>query len=198
MGRTLFLSLILCVTSFGAVAQAEHEVRAKLEVHRDRKALKDDRLDLARLTTLLESYDRAMASTSNVELTKLDVELRRLLRNELKESRKELKSDIRDTGHEHEGTTREKVLGRKPYDRRDGNTGAGDIKEEAAALAAKQTIMSELDGVIGKHDAATTAYRRERIVRLLAMAKAEVRNDAKELRDDVANHDEKTGVTPKP
>ena len=53
--------------------------------------------------------------------------------------------------------------------------------------------MTELDAVIGKHDAATMSYRRERMVRLIAMAKAEVRNDGKELRDDVANHDEKTG-----
>ena len=198
MTRTLLLSLFLGITSFGAVAQADHELRAKVEVHRDEKALKDDRLDLARLNGLLESYDRAVASTSNVELTKLDVELRRLVRAELKESRKELRSDVRDTSHEHEGTAREKVLGRKPYDRRDGNAGAGDIKVEASALATKTTILNELDGVIGKHDAATTSYRRERIVRLIAMAKSEVRNDAKELHDDVANHDLKTGVTRKP
>ncbi len=193
MPRMLSLSLFLAVTSLGTVAQADHELRAKVEVHRDKAALKDDRLDLARLNGLLESYDRAMASTSNAELTKLDVELRRLLRAELKESRKELRSDIRDTSHEHDGTAREKVLGRKPYDRRDGNPGAADIKVEASALATKQTIMTELDAVIGKHDAATMSYRRERMVRLIAMAKAEVRNDGKELRDDVANHDEKTG-----
>ena len=198
MTRTLLLSLFLGITSFGAVAYADHELRAKVEVHRDEKALKDDRLDLRRLNELLQGYDSAVASSSNAELTKLDVELRRLVRAELKESRKELRSDINDTNHDHEGTAREKVLGRKPYDRRDGNPGAGDIKVEASALAAKQTIMTELDGIIGKHDAAAASYRRDRLVRLIAMAKAEVRNDGKELRDDVAHHDEKTHTSNRP
>jgi hypothetical protein len=194
MRKTMLLmfGVFVAGSTLAPIARADrpaHEFRSRREVMRDRKQEKDDRLDLARLELLLQGFDKARAAHSTVELIALDAELRGLVEKELKESRHELRSDIRDAKHNHEGTTREKVLGRKPFDRRDRNTGVRDVSVEIDALSRKQTILGELESIAGRPDEPALSYRRERIVALIGLARAELHNDRKELKDDLQRFD---------
>lgn len=212
MVRTM-LSLA-ALLSLSATAQAQpvhraHELREdrrertedKREIAKDERERTDDLRDLKALEVLAADYDLARARRDPAGLQRVDDRLRRLVKSELKESQRELRDDQREVRRsanevrderrevrhdEREGRHAAAAADRRDVkdDKRDLRDDVRDAQKERAALDRYQGMLRELDSLFGRMDPPAVERKRAILGELIARARGELHEDAKEIRED--------------
>lgn len=203
--RTLFAVVVMAMSG-QALAQV---ARDRAERAQDRRELKvdarehrDDRRDRAKLTALLVRYDAARARGDYQALTAMDTELRNLVGDEIRESRREwlrdsaevardrgeVRSDRRELGRDRAGGAGPAV---RADDRRDLRDDKRDLRDdvrdrraEGRSLARLDAIERELGALWGRVDNPSLDQKRKLVGELLAMSTGELAGDRAEKRED--------------
>jgi len=171
------------------------------ELAQDRRETRDDWRDLKRLEGLLARFDAARAANDLAALGRLDAELRALAGMEVREGQKELARDVkevrRDTREvrDERREARADVAQGRPVaaandrrdladDKRDRRDDVRDARVEAAQTNRAAQIGAQLQALAGRVDPASLDQRRGLHLQLIALAKAELKGDARERAED--------------
>jgi hypothetical protein len=186
-------ALIAATLPRGAAAQPRSDApdwaRGRHEYRKDARAARDDWRDLKRVEALLADYDRAAGDRNRGALGQLEEEAQAILRREWAEGQEELararadaarkREELRDDRRDPRADPQE-----RRDDRRDLHGARRDAEVEERALERVRQIGDELFSLRGRYRRGEVARKRELIESMVRMARAELRGDRKELRDE--------------
>jgi hypothetical protein len=193
----LMLSLPVILVSGNVSAQAwqnrTDRGEDRREVRQTVREMQDDLRDLRTLQDLLSRFDAARARKNRAALSRIEVELREHLREELAENRHELakdKAEVRQAQRELESSRREaaQVGWHRPGERADLRDelrdDRRDLAREQRRLQERQRIAQELRKLEGRQDPRSLDHMRSLLVQLIGLAQSEVVENRKEIRED--------------
>lgn len=183
MNRISTALLAALLLSGSAYAQHRGHVPDRHEKRQDVREVRDDRRDLAELEDVLAQFDRARARRSEHQLAAVDSRLRALLREELHENRVELAKEKaearrseRDVRHADNRWERRESVREAREDRR-------DVRVASQMLEQRQRIARELASLAGRMHPTELNRKRALIVELIDLARRELRESQKEVRE---------------
>jgi hypothetical protein len=195
------LTLSACASA--QVRRDNHELRQDANQRAgDQLRRNDDRRDLVKIDLLVARFDKARAIKNLAELTAVDEDLRRYMKQELVESKVEVAEDVREvrqgqqeSASDRRELVRDNIQGKGPIaraddrhdlrdDRRDVRDDKRDALKEAKTLEWKKAINADLETLYGKTDDKSLDQKRMRMAQLDRLSRGEVLDDTKELRED--------------
>lgn len=144
----------------------------RAELRQDRHELARDRRDLRWMRDLLTRFDAARARRDRRALAAVEQDVLRTLAYEEREARLELKDARGELARERAEAAHE-----RRDDRRDLRDDRRDLRRAAA-------IRDEFAHLEGRMNRRALDRKRDMLVELIRMARAEVREDRRELRED--------------
>ena len=180
--KFLSFSTLICF-ALATPALADRPVKQK---RIDMKERADDSRDRKKIKKLGERFDKARAKNNLKALSRVDAEVMKFLRGEMKESRKEIKRDkreVRSSKRELKATNKRQVK-RKLDDKRDLVDDKRDLKVERKEKRKTDALRDEYKALLNKSDSASLDRKRAIIARLIKGERNEVKRDKQELKED--------------
>ena len=180
---------LLCALATTASADPRSNAREKAadarELRTDRREMRDDLADARRLQVLLDRFDAARAKPDPAALAVIDGEMVTLARRETREDAVEVGKDVRELRRDRREIRHDVREGKDARDdRHDRRDDRRDLAVEAANHAKRKVIAQRLIALAGKQDVPSLDAKRGALVELIAMARAEIRQDVVEKRED--------------
>lgn len=183
--RLVLLSWCVAGVSFAQVRRAGETVRDVRALNVDRREMRDDVRDANRWAAVSARFDAARAANDVPALSAVDVELRALLAQELREGRVELARDGAEVRQDNRELRRDRAVGPVARDdRRDRRDDVRDAKVEARAGQRLAAIDAQLAGLAGRFDPPSLQQRRALLDEVMALSRQELRRDTREQRED--------------
>ena len=183
MIRTALAAAALLALPVAGHAQVgrDHVERAqdRAEVRQGRHELARDRRDLRWMRDLLARFDGARAHRDRRALAVVEQDVLRTLAYEEREARLELRESRGELARERA----EAAYDRRddPHDRRDDRRDLRDDRRDARRVAVIREDFAHLEGRMNRR---ALDRKRDMLVELIRMARAELREDRRELRED--------------
>lgn len=176
----------------GERMQDRQEVRQDhQEVRQDRHQARDDRMDLEELRNLEERYSSARSRNNMPALRLMDNEWLAMLDAEIRESQRELHQDRREVHRDNREIRSDYRQAGYPNDRRetrddfrDRRDDVKDARRERWNLERLLGIRDEVSRLRGRIDPMSLNRKSQLFQELLAMGRAELRQDHHEMRED--------------
>lgn len=151
----------------------------RAELRQDRHELARDRRDLRWMRDLLTRFDAARARRDRRALAAVEQDVLRTLAYEEREARLELKDARGELARERAEAAHE-----RRDDRRDLRDDRRDLRDDRRDLRRAAAIRDEFAHLEGRMNRRALDRKRDMLVELIRMARAEVREDRRELRED--------------
>ncbi len=188
MNRAALSALLFAVPALAAAQPYPQGPRAedRRELRQDRRELADDRRDAFDVRQLLARWDGARGRRERAEV---EADVARMLQREIQEGRAELARDRGELGHDARdlrGERRDAGFDRRDLrdDRRDLRDDRRDLRDDRRDLARVTAIDGEWTRLRGRMDRRAVERKRNLLVELSHMARAELREDRGERRED--------------
>lgn len=176
MNRLAFATLIVLAVPAAGRAQPRPDYFSRTddrrELRQDRRDLADDGRDLAWIERLIGDFDAARARRNRRALARVEGEVARTLAREVREGRLDL---ARSRGE----IRRDAYDGR--WERRDDRR---DLRDDRRDLRRVALIEREFGSLRGRMDRRSLDRKRTLLAELHGLARAELREDGWELRED--------------
>lgn len=200
---TLALALLF---GFASVASAAQSKPRSAETQDNQADLRDDTRDYNTLVNLVDDWHDAYARNNYRAMSKADAAIARWLDNELRESRRDVTEASRETSRSRRDARSEtrdvyRAASHGRYgvaihqaaqaaaERRDLIDDRGDLKTARIDVARTQSIATELSKMESKFDRGVATRsdfdRKSALLKeLQSMARAEIKSDNREIRED--------------
>ncbi len=171
------------------------------ELRTDRKEMKNDKGDLARMQVLYAAYKKARKSNNTKAIAKLDQRFMKELRVEKAESRKEIRGDKREVKRSKRELARDnknlrratlkgqpvkanRAIRNRADDRRDLRDDRRDLRKEVKTQNSRSSMLARYKALVGKTDMASLRQKEDIIRNTMRMAQQEIRANRVERNED--------------
>ena len=183
----MLATLMVSATAYGQPArEVAHDKR---EVAKDLRERREDIRDIKVLEVLAADFESARARWDLRALLVIDERVRRVAATELAQDKAELQRDSREVQHDiHEARPVTAGDDRREKVRED----VRDVRADRAFMEKHAQVLRDLDALYGRMDAPSLDQKRALMGELIGLARAELRKDTHDLRQDAKElHEER-------